>query len=212
MALLTPEGRLSYPKVFVSALPHNPKPTDRKAWSTALLFEPDALKTDEFKAMVAEAARVALERFGKDCTGKIEFDAKGESFMLCGRDTLRMPFRRNNRGTYDESVAMFINARKVDDPEKGTRAPTVIGRNAKPITDHNDIYPGVRARLSLSCFGYSANGNKGVSFGLNNVQKLGEAARIDGFKSAEDEFGALPEEAAAAMPGEDPGLAALIGS
>jgi hypothetical protein len=45
-------------------------------------------------------------------------------------------------------------------------------------------------RASLRAFAYDTNGNKGVSFGLNNIQKLGEGQRLDGRKAATDEFDA----------------------
>jgi hypothetical protein len=50
------------------------------------------------------------------------------------------------------------------------------------------MYPGAQVRGSVSAFGYDYQGNKGVSFGLNNLQKLGEGERIDGRVAADAEF------------------------
>ena len=110
---------------------------------------------------------------------------------------LKMPFRKNV-GKWDDKFVMFLNVNKVPGPR--TQPVQVVSRAGKIITDRDEIYPGVRARLSLSCFSYKRDDGKGISFGLNNVQKMGDGERIDNFKSAQDEFGALPEEAAADMP------------
>lgn len=208
--LVTPVGPLSYPKLFRSELPKDPKPEDNKAWSTAILFDKAAVSSPQFKAMWDEAIRMAGERFGSDASGKIEFDAKGESYMLCGKDTLKMPFRKNSRGTYDDKYLMFVNVRKVD--KEGVRAPQIIDQRRNPILDSEAIYPGVLARIAVSCFSWATKkGAKGVSFGLNNVQKAGEGARLDNFKSASDEFDELPEDKAAAGGALDPALEALLG-
>ena len=43
-------------------------------------------------------------------------------------------------------------------------------------------------RASFTAFAYDNNGNVGVSFGLNNVQKLREGTRLDNRVAATDEF------------------------
>ena len=201
MPLLTPVGVLSYPKVFKSELGRDAKPTDFPKWSTTFLMTADALKSAEFKAMVEDALDAADERFGKK--GKvgreIKWNEKLYSYVtLADDDAIRMPFRRDTRKKgYPEEFVMLINVSKTDNPNKNVYPPQIVDARGRPITDKNEIYPGVRARLSLSCFAYDASGNRGVSFGLNNVQKAGDAPRIDSMKGAQDEFGALPEEAGA---------------
>jgi hypothetical protein len=204
MSIVTPEGVLSYPKVFRSELPHKPKPTDKKAWSTTILFDKEATATAEFKAMVDAAVSLAVERFGQAVSRKVEFltdgpDA-GRSFLRNGDSFVFLPFRNDvKKKGYPEQFVSFVTARKVDDPEKNIRPPEVIGRSGKPC-DQRDIYPGVKARVSLGAFAYDNNGNKGVSFGLNNVLKVGDGDRIDNVKNAADEFGSHVE--AADMPDE----------
>lgn len=212
-SLLTCEGVASYPHVFKATLSKNPKPTDKPAWSLAILFTKAGQDSKEIRALLAEAIRVARERFGPEVSDKIQWVENGKqagaSFLACGDDAIGLPFRRDmkKRG-YPDDIAVYFNARKTNDPEKDIRAPEVIGRNAKPITDTREIYPGVRLRISVNPFAYDTDGNKGVSFGLNNVQKLGDGPRIDDRKDAKDEFGALEDEPAADMAGE---LASLTG-
>ena len=64
------------------------------------------------------------------------------------------------------------------------------------ITDHAEVYSGCKVRATLSVFAYEKAGNRGVSFGLNNVQKLDDGERLDGRLKAEDDFGAIEDKPA----------------
>jgi len=44
---------------------------------------------------------------------------------------------------------------------------------------------------SLNAFAYDRAGNRGISLGLNNIQKLADGERLDGRLKAEDDFEAL---------------------
>lgn len=73
--------------------------------------------------------------------------------------------------------------------------PGVVDRAKNPIRpeDRNElgdplVYSGVYANVSVSCFPFNKEGNKGVSFGLNNVQILGYGENLSGGVAAEDEF------------------------
>ena len=120
------------------------------------------------------------------------------------RKQLRAPFRD---GAEKATVGFgpgktFINV-------SSKRQPGVVDRFAGPdgkprvITDPDEIYSGCRVRASLLPFAYDTQGNKGVSFLLGNVQKLGEGPRLDGRLRAEDEFDALEEEPTDLDPGFD---------
>ena len=213
-ALITPEGVASYPKVFKSELPKDAKPGDKKAWSVTLLMDKAATQTEEFKAMVQAAFNLLREKCGPTVSNQIEWikegKDKGRSFVRYTFENkngaredgiLYMPFRNDVAAKgYPENFVLFINPRKTDDPDKNIRPPEVITRGGVPIKDPREIYPGVRCRVSLGVFAYDQRGNKGVSFGLNNVQKLGDGPRIDNTKDAKDEFGTLPDETPAGMP------------
>lgn len=66
--------------------------------------------------------------------------------------------------------------------------PGVVDRRVQPILDETEVYSGMWARVDLNAFAYSVNGNKGVSFGLNHVQKIRDDDRLDGATKAEDVF------------------------
>lgn len=89
----------------------------------------------------------------------------------------------------------YINARS-------TKRPGVVDRAAKPILDvEEEVYPGCLVNVSLFAFGYENSGNTGITFGLNNVQKVKDGTRLDGRKAAEEEFDAMLDEE---MPEELP--------
>ena len=57
------------------------------------------------------------------------------------------------------------------------------------VLDYDLAYAGCRVRASLSPFGWSASGKKGVSFGLNHIQIVKDGERIDGRIEAGKAFG-----------------------
>jgi hypothetical protein len=58
------------------------------------------------------------------------------------------------------------------------------------------IYPGAYLKASLHAYATDRSDSKSVAFGLGNVQKTREGARIDSRVNAEDEFVADPQAAA----------------
>lgn len=70
----------------------------------------------------------------------------------------------------------------------------VVDRQKQEVMDESEVYSGAYARVSMTAFPYDAQGNRGVSFGLNNVQMLGGGERLIGGPSAEDEFDEWTED------------------
>jgi hypothetical protein len=75
----------------------------------------------------------------------------------------------------------FINVRSND-------APQVVDERLAPITDPTGLVSGDFARVSLGSFGYDAKGNRGVSFGLGNVQRVRKGEPLGSRVRAENEF------------------------
>lgn len=82
---------------------------------------------------------------------------------------------------------MFMNV-------SAKRKPGVVDKNVQPILDETEVYSGMWARVDIGAFPYNAKGKKGVSFGLNHVQKIRDDERLDGTTSAEDVFEAWVDE------------------
>jgi hypothetical protein len=66
--------------------------------------------------------------------------------------------------------------------------PGVVDEDLNPILDSTQVYSGCYGRVSINAFPFSAKGNKGVSFGLNNVQFLEDGEPLGGRTRAEDDF------------------------
>lgn len=74
--------------------------------------------------------------------------------------------------------------------------PGVVDHNVQPILDQTEVYSGCYARVSMNAFPFAANGNKGVSFGLNHVQKLRDGEALGNITKAENDFDAVQLDAA----------------
>jgi hypothetical protein len=190
--LLSPDGVLSYPKLLKPVLPRKPKPGDVPAYETTILFTVEQCETDKYKAMVAEAERVGREFFGD------KFDA------LFKDGKLKWPFRKDIESSgYPATFHRFISARaKVSAIHP---PPKIINRRGEVITSPMEIYPGVRARISVAPYAFS-NESKGVSFGLRNVQILGKGARLDDSVEPGTEFDKLDDEPAGELSDELNGM------
>lgn len=72
--------------------------------------------------------------------------------------------------------------------------PGIVDQNVNPIMDSTEVYSGCYARVSMNAFAYNTSGNKGVSFGLNHVQKLADGEPLGGRSRAEDDFDAVGDD------------------
>lgn len=69
--------------------------------------------------------------------------------------------------------------------------PGIVDAELQKVMDSDEVYSGVYARVSINAFPFNTSGNKGASFGLNNVMVLGKGDRLAGGASAEDDFADL---------------------
>ena len=105
---------------------------------------------------------------------------------------LKLPFREGAEKDYADG-STFINVRSTNQPGVVDRIADPATGKPRVITEAAEVYAGCFVRASLAAFYYDTEGNKGITFGLNNVQKLRDCApdqRLDGRKRAEDEFDA----------------------
>jgi len=187
--VVTPECILSYPALLAprEANYDNDDGKSDAKYSAALVFTKgnDELEDADLREMKSVALRVAQSRWPK----AVEMIRAGK---------LRWPFREDaddiEEKGYDEVNAIaFVNA-------STKQRPQVVGAFVDPATgklvvidNAEQIYAGVIARASLTAYTYDVKGNKGVTFGLNNVQIIRDGTRIDGRSSANTDFEALAE-------------------
>lgn len=188
----TPRAVLSFPHLFAAQA----GPDGGKAkFSTALVFVPDADgKPSNIDELKKAAAAVAEAKFG----------AQWQDGVRSGK--IQWPFRNDEDKGYPKG-SVFINVRSEEKPGIVSRVKGPDGKPT-PITDPKEMYPGCIVRATITAFAYEFRQGgtgpvmkKGVSFGLNNIQKLDEGTRLDNRVAAEDDFEAdlQPEAAAASL-------------
>ena len=66
--------------------------------------------------------------------------------------------------------------------------PQIVDANLNPIVNPVEFYSGCYGRASINFFAYNNNGNKGISAGLNNLQKLEDGESLGSVTTAEQDF------------------------
>jgi hypothetical protein len=66
--------------------------------------------------------------------------------------------------------------------------PDPVTGKPSQITDPDKVYPGVIVQATIEAYGYDRDGNRGVTFGLGNIQVRRDGDRLDSAKAASDEF------------------------
>ena len=148
---ITPEFRAAFISVFkATSMKNADGSVNKPKYSIRAAFPPTA----KLDALKKEASLAAQEKWGD----KIP-------------KTLRSPFRLNEElenpivGIGDDWVIMSFSANE-------DRRPGIVDAKLQDIIDDSDVYSGAWYRAQVRAFAYENAGNKGVSFGLQNVQKL----------------------------------------
>lgn len=98
------------------------------------------------------------------------------------KTTLRDGDEEMDTDEYPEFTGMmFINV-------SSKTKPGIVDANRQEIIDPSEIYSGMYIRASINFFAYNTAGNKGVSAGLNNIQKVADGDFLGGRSKAEDDF------------------------
>lgn len=183
--MLTPIGRLAFPNLFK---PRAAVAGAEPRYSTILLLDEDAQKSDEFKALKQAVFECIEDEWGAA-------KAKDSTFVK----SLRLPFRDAGEKSYEgfEKGMVFI--------APWTKSqPGIVDAQVQDIINPERVWAGQLARLDVNAFAYNQSGNKGVSLGLNHVQITNEdQPRFDGRKQASDVFGAIGGAASAPDADDD---------
>ncbi len=162
----TPEFRASFADVFS---PSSFSGGDPK-FSITMLFDK---KTDltKLKAMARDAAK---ERWGDKLPAN-----------------LRNPFHDGSEKEHLDGYGpdvIFVRA------STKTR-PGIVDAQRNNIVSAEEFYAGCWARATLTVFCYDNNGNKGVSFGLLNLQKLRDGESFSARVPADEDFDSVDASA-----------------
>lgn len=178
--VITPEFVVSYPTVF------KPKRNDlngKDEYSIVALFPKNADLTK-----LKEAAQAAIiAKWGPDKNKwpkpmKTPFRDQAERAKdVDGKQVLPAGHEAGN---------IFINLRS-------TQPPGVVDQNVQDIIDESQFYAGCIARASVNAYAYDQKGNRGVAFGLSNIQKVRDGVPLGNRAKPEQDFAPIPVETTA---------------
>jgi hypothetical protein len=176
--VMTTKFRVAYPKVF-RAEKNDLNGNDE--FSLVALFEPGA----DISALEAAAKAAMEKKWGTDRTlwpagirspfrdqGEKKKTVDGKVVMENGKPVL-LPGH--------VAGAIFINF-------KSKNKPGLVDANNNDIISESEFYGGCWARATVGAYAYDQKGNKGVAFGLQNIQKLSDGEPLGGRPKASDEF------------------------
>ena len=172
--VVTGEVRLSYARLF------KPKKNDNDVdvWSTVILIpKSDRATMAKLKKAATLATELGIEK------GLLRKGATVDKAWrtLKDGDDMEDPVEE-----YADHWYMNVNS---------YRKPGVVDRHKEPLDDERDVYSGCYARVSLTAYPFGNPQNKGVTFGLENVQKLRDGEPLGGAPSSPDEdFDELDDE------------------
>lgn len=173
----TPKFRASFAWVFKPQPPMEGS-TGGPKYGVTMLFDAAARKTPQYDAMKKLAIAAAKEKFGD----KLKPDGNG---WFIG---LRNPFRDGAEKAELEGYegTMFASA-------TSKMQPGLVDAQLQRIISEEDFYSGCYARATVTAYGYDKAGNRGVAFGLQNIQKLADGEPFSGRTAAENDFDSVDD-------------------
>ncbi len=171
---VTPEFRVSFPAVF------KPKAfQDQEAkYSVVMLFD----KKVDLSKPASKGGKISLKQAAFNAAtekwGPKEKWPKG----------LRLPFRD---GDEKEDLQGYANCTFISAASK--TQPGLVDQVLRPILSEQDFYAGCYARAEVIAYAYDVAGNKGVSFSLQNIQKMRDGDKFSGRKDASEVFDAIED-------------------
>lgn len=163
------------------------RPAKEPAYSVLMVFDEEAKKSPEMRAIKLACVEAAEAKFGADAREKIKRHLAGK------KGGIAMPWR--DASDYEEYGEPFTNEGSIMINFKSNTAPGIVDRRAKPIMDRKEIYAGCKMRVSFGVWPYDTDGSRGVTLLLNNVQKTGDGPKLAGRVDAEEEFESIDGDA-----------------
>jgi hypothetical protein len=175
--IITPEFRVSYPHVF---RPQKNDLNGKMEYSVVAVFA----KATDISALKKAAESVLTEKFGAD---KAKWPANMRNpFRKCSERWKNVEGKMVPPAGYEDGDAVFMTLKATEQYKPG-----IVGPDMQDIIEPKDFYAGCFARASVRPYFYDQKGNKGVSFGLNNVQKLRDGDPLGGSSRPTDDFQAV---------------------
>lgn len=178
-ACITPEFRVSFPAIFEPKAFQGQKPK----FSLVMLFDKkiDLSKPSQVGkdgkpigvSMKHAAFNAAVEEWGPK-------DKWPKNLKLPFRDGEEKPDLQGYENTIFVSATSMIQ-------------PGLVNQALQKIISPSEFYAGCYARAEVFAFTYDVSGNRGVSFGLRNIQKIRDGEQFSGRKDASQVFDAIAD-------------------
>lgn len=168
--VITPVFRVAFANVHKPrGMEHEDGTVGEPKYSIVMIFD----KEEDLSAMKRLVKKAAVDRWGTNLPRN-----------------MRQPFRD---GSEKDETPGFS-----DDVTFATAStfykPGLVDKNRDVILDEEEFYSGCFARASVTAYTYDKKGNKGVAFGLHNLQKVRDGERLGGRGPAEDDFDSVGED------------------
>lgn len=140
---------------------------------SAIIDKKDTKTINAIKAAIEQAKKDSVSKWGGKVPGN-----------------LHLPLRDGDIDRPDDEAyagCYFFNA-------NSRQAPQVVDAKVQPILDQSEVYSGCYGKISVTFYGYNANGNRGIAAGLGNIQKLRDGESLGGRSNAADDFQAEDDE------------------
>ncbi len=134
---------------------------------SAIIDKKDTKTINAIKAAIEQAKKDSVSKWGGKVPGN-----------------LHLPLRDGDIDRPDDEAyagCYFFNA-------NSRQAPQVVDAKVQPILDQSEVYSGCYGKISVTFYGYNANGNRGIAAGLGNIQKLRDGESLGGRSNAADDF------------------------
>ena len=165
--VITGKARLSYAHIFKAQAGIG---GGEERYSVSLIIpKSDTATISKIEKAIEKATKEGIGRFGSKF-------GKAANFRSPLRDG---DVDKTDDPAYEDSY--FLNV-------KSKTKPGVVDKDLNKIIDPSEVYSGCYGRASVVAFPYSVNGSTGISFALQNIQKLEEGDPLGGKSSAEDDF------------------------
>lgn len=168
----TPVFRVAFPNVFK---PRKNDMNGKDEYSVVALFPIDA----DLAGLKKIAMNAAINKWGAD--------------RSVWPQNLKSPFRdQGEKAKKNEKGDMVLPEGYVAGAKfltlRTTERPGVVDQNVQEIIDTADFYGGCYAMASINAFAYDQKGNRGISFGLGNIQKQKDGDPFGNRTKPQDDF------------------------
>lgn len=201
-ARTSPPVKVSYPQSLFKPQYFPGKPQNEQTGRYSVVVMIDKNNKDEMafmKQLYADLDSVLKEKWPDE--------ANRPRVPLAGHD--RSVFKDGDKACNNQGIP-----RKENNPEYAghwiftaatTTKPPVVDRSKNPILDANELWGGCRCHVSVNAYSFVQPQNKGVTLGLNGVQKWADGEeRFGGGRPAVDDMFEAGSEGDPANYGDNP--------